>query len=170
MTERLRYRRPYLAGLLLATVAATACQEPSVPSGLGAKQIVAATDTIAGTGQLNELQQKRAAWVARGIKDYRVQLAIMCFCRTGVTRPVLVEVRKGAVAKVWDLETAKVLTDIEPYPSITALFDQAIDQRSGGGNVSVTYDRELGFPVRIEIGTIANDAGRVFTLGALTRL
>lgn len=147
-----------------------ACRESSVPSGLGAQQIVVATDTISGTGQLNELHQKRAAWLSQGIDNYRVQLAITCFCSGDVRRPVLVEVRRGVVTKVWDLETAKLRTDVSAYPSITTLFDQAIVQRSGGGNVSVAYDRELGFPVRIEIGTIANDAGRVFMLGALTKL
>jgi hypothetical protein len=34
----------------------------------------------------------------------------------------------------------------------------------------VTYDRALGFPVRLEIGTIANDAGTLYFLGELTRL
>jgi len=169
MTARIRHRRTYLVVALIAT-ATVACRESGVPSGLGALQITAATDTVPGTGQLNELQQKRAAWVARGINDYRVQLSITCFCGGDIRRPVLVEVRGGVVTKVWDLETAKLRADIAPYPSITKLFDEAIEQRSGGGNVSVSYDRELGIPARIEIGTIANDAGRVFMLGTLTKL
>jgi hypothetical protein len=171
MTERHQNRnRTYLAVALVATVAAGACRESSIPSGLHAQQITVSADTITGSGQLNELQQKRAAWVARGINDYRVQLQIVCFCGGDIRRPVLVEVRRGVVAKVWDLETAKPVTNLEPYPSITALFDRAIEQRSGGGHVAVTYDRELGFPTRIEIGTLANDAGTEFQLGAFTRL
>ena len=167
-THRVRFRTYLLA--LAATTAAFACQESPVPSGLGVNQIAVPTDTVAGSGQLNELQQRRAAWIVQGIGDYRVQLRISCFCAGDITRPVLVEVRRGAVSKVWDLETAKPVTNLDAYPSITTLFDRAIAERSQGGNVSVTYDRAFGFPVRLEIGTIANDAGTLYFLGELTRL
>ena len=167
-THRVRLRTYLLA--LVATTAPFACQESPVPSGLGVNQIAVPTDTVAGSGQLNELKERRAAWIAQGIDDYRVQLRISCFCAGDITRPVLVEVRRGAVSKVWDLETAKPVTNLEPYPSITTLFDRAIAERSQGGNVSVAYDGGLGFPVRLEIGTIANDAGTLYFLGELTRL
>jgi hypothetical protein len=167
-THPVRLRTYLLA--LVATTAAFACPESSVPSGLGVNQITVPTDTVTGSGQLNELQQRRAAWIAQGIDDYRVQLSISCFCGGDIRRPVLVEVRRGAVSKVWDLETAKPVTNLEPYPSITTLFDRAITERSQGGNVSVAYDGGLGFPVRLEIGTIANDAGTLYFLGELTRL
>ena len=167
-THRVRLRTYLLA--LAATTAAFACQESPVPSGLGVNQIAVPTDTVAGSGQLNELQQRRAAWIAQGIDDYRVQLRISCFCAGDLTRPVLVEVRRGAVSKVWDLETAKPVTNLGAYPSVTTLFDRAIAERSQGGIVSVAYDGGLGFPVRLEIGTIANDAGTLYFLGELTRL
>lgn len=171
MTDRHQNRsRVYLAVALVATLLAGACRESSIPSGLHVQQITISADTVVGTGQLAELQQKRAAWVARGINDYRVQLQIVCFCGGDIRRPVLVEVRRGVVSKVWDLETAKLVADVTPYPTITSLFDRAIEQRSGGGHVAVTYDREVGFPTRIEIGTLANDAGTEFHLGAFTRL
>lgn len=169
MTELARFSRTtVVVTALLLTVGA--CREASVPSGLGTQRLSISSDTVSGNGQLAELQQKRAAWAARGINDYRVQMQIVCFCRTDVTRPVLVEVRRGVVSKVWDLETAKLIANIEPYPSITALYDQAVDQRAGGGNVTAAYNAKLDFPVRLEIGTIANDAGRVFMLGAFTKL
>ena len=170
MTSNHAGPRTYLALTLVATVAALACRDSSLPSGLGAQQITVSADTVAGNGQLNELQSRRAAWVAQGIDDYRVQLRIACFCAGDITRPVLVEVRGGAVSKVWDLESAKLVTNLEPYPTITQLFDRAVAQRSAGGNVSVAYDRAMGFPVRLEIGTIANDAGTVYMLGELTKL
>ena len=167
-TQSARLRTYRLA--LVATTAAFACQESPAPSGLGVNEIAVPTDTVSGSGQLNELQQRRAAWIAQGIDDYRVQLRISCFCAGDITRPVLVEVRRGAVTKVWDLETAKPVTNLEPYPSITTLFDRAVAERSQGGNVSVAYDGALGFPVRLEIGTIASDAGTLYFLGELTRL
>jgi len=163
--ELLTSRRTYRLFAVAATAIATACSNGSNPSGIGAQQFSVSADTVVGTGQLNELQQRRAAWVARGIADYRVQLRISCFCVGTMTRPVLVEVRRGAVSKVWDLETSKLVADMTPYPTITQLFDRAIEERSRGGNVSATYDRVGGFPARIEIGTIANDAGILYFLG-----
>ena len=168
--ESLFSRRTYLAVAIAATASALACSNGSTPSGLGTQQLSVSADTVTGTGQLNELQERRAAWIARGIADYRVQLRISCFCVGNITRPVLVEVRRGAVSKVWDLETSTLVADISPYPTITALFDKAIAMRTGGGNVSVAYDRANSIPARLEVGTIANDAGTLYFLGEFSPL
>ena len=85
-----------LSALTALTVAA--CSSSSTPSGLGTQQLSISGDTVVGTGQLSELQQRRAAWVARKIDSYRVELRISCFCIAEATRPVLVEVRGGAVS------------------------------------------------------------------------
>ena len=165
------FDRRFAAVVLTAVAAATAaCSSSSTPSGLGTQQLSISADTVVGTGELAELQSRRAAWVARAVNNYRVELRISCFCIADVRRPVLVEVRGGSVAKVLDLETAKPVTDLSRYPTITQLFDRAIEMRSGGGHVSVAYDKSLGYPARIEIGTIANDAGTVYYVGALTTL
>lgn len=164
------WRQAFLVGISVAVLAVVGCADASVPSGLGTDQISVSADTVPGSGLLRELQERRAAWVAHGIDDYRVQLRISCFCAGDITRPVLVEIRRGAVAKVWDLETARTVTNITAYRTITALFDAAIAERSRGGHVSVTYDRALGYPVRLEIGTIANDAGTLYMLGELRAL
>lgn len=172
MTRRLHTtQRALLLGLSITGALALACRkEESQPTGLGATRVSLSTDTVPGTGQLVELQQRRTAWIARGIEDYRVQLQITCFCAGDIRRPVLIEVRRGAVAKVWDLETARPVQDVSAYPAITTLFDRAIAERSRGGHVSVAYDGALGFPARIEIGTLANDAGIGYTLGSLQEL
>lgn len=159
-----------LARTLAACVAVAViggCTSADSTTGLGTPKLTVATDTVQGTGQLAELQQRRAAWVARGITDYRVQLQKSCFCGGDVTRPVLVEVRGGAVSKVWDLETTKRVADISLYPTITGLFDAAIAKRSAGDNVTVAYDAALGTPVRLEIGTVANDAGVQYFLSGI---
>ena len=121
-------------------------------------------------GQLADLQQRRAAWLARGVKDYRVELRISCFCAGDIRRPVLIEVRSGTVVKAWDLETGKAVADVSPYPSVEKLFDNAVTMAWQGGHVFVAYDRALGFPARLEVGTIANDAGVLYYLAALTAL
>ena len=86
-----------LAALSIAATAACASND-TTPSGLGATQLNISADTVKGTGNLSELQQRRAAWLARGIDDYRFQLQITCFCGGDIRRPVLVEVRDGAVS------------------------------------------------------------------------
>ena len=157
--------------LVAASVIAVSigCADQSPSTGLDA-QIAASRDTIPGTGALAELQEHRAAWVAHGIDDYRFKLQISCFCGEDITRPVLIEVRGAAVAKVWDLETGKVVANVSAYPTITRLFDAAIAERSRGGNVSVAYDQALGIPARLEVGTVANDAGVLYFLSSVVRL
>ena len=162
-----------LAGLIAAGVAiagALACSDDSPTADLPVQQSLALGDTVTGSGQLAELQQHRAAWLLRGIDDYRFQLQISCFCGAEITRPVVIEVRAGEITKVEDLASGKPVADISAYPTITMLFDAAIDMRSGGGNVSVAYDRTLGIPVRLEVGTIANDAGTQYFLSHLVPL
>jgi len=159
-----------VALMAVAASAASACTNTSNPASIRKQELSVSADTILGTGQLSELQQRRAAWIARGIVDYRVELGISCFCGRDLTRPVLVEVRAGAVSKVWDLETGKSVADLTRYPTITELFDAAIAERSRGGHVSVAYDRALGFPARLDVGTIANDAGTQYFLAELTVL
>lgn len=154
----------------MATVIVIACADASTDTGLGTQQVAFSRDTIPGTGQLAELQQRRAEWLARGIKDYRIQLRISCFCAGDVVRPKLVEVRNGVVSKAWDLETAQPVASIAGIPTITGLFDAAIAERARGGNVSATYDKAFGIPVRLEVGTVANDAGVLYFLGGLKRI
>jgi Family of unknown function (DUF6174) len=160
-----------LARVVVACVAmaAAGCADERPATGLNA-QVLAPGDTITGSGQLSELQEHRAAWMSRGIDDYQFQLQISCFCGGDITRPVVIEVRGGAIAKVRDVETGNAVANVSAYATITKLFDAAIAERSRGGNVSVAYDRALGIPVRLEVGTIANDAGVLYLVSALSRL
>jgi len=159
--------RRRLSGLTLVAsvvVAIVGCADNSPATGLQTLQPSLAGDTIPGTGQLAELQQRRATWVARKIDNYRFHLTISCFCGSEITRPVVIEVRQGVVATVVDVEANKPVTNKFLYPTITALFDAAIAERSRGGNVTVAYDRLIGIPARLEVGTIANDAGVLYFL------
>ena len=157
----------FVAGCLIAV--SIGCANGSPATGLN-EQVLAPRDTIPGTGELSELQDRRAAWVSRGIDDYRFKLQISCFCGGDITRPVLIEVRGSAIVKVWDLETGNAVANVSAYPTITRLFDAAIAERSRGGNVSVAYDNALGIPARLEVGTIANDAGVLYFVGSVVRL
>ena len=158
-------RLPYLAAAILATGVGLACANASRITGLGTPNIALTRDTLPGTGELTELQQHRAAWVALGINDYRFQMQATCFCGGDFIRPVLIEVRGGVVSKVWDLQTTKPIADKRLFPTITTLFDDAIAERSRGGRVRVTYNRASGIPVWLEVGTLENDAGVGYRVG-----
>jgi hypothetical protein len=161
--------RSVVAGAAAATIA---CSD-NPTTGLGTPLVATPRNTVPGTGQLAELEQRRADWLARGITDYRFQLRITCFCGGDITRPVLIEVRRGAVTKVWDLETGRSISATSNYPTITALFDSAIaEQRDPrrGGRVRVTYDAALGIPVFLEVGTLENDAGVGYQVGGLVQI
>jgi uncharacterized protein DUF6174 len=159
-----------LVAACVAIGGAVACSDDTPGIGLKPQQAITAGDTVTGSGDLSELQAHRAAWLAHGIDDYRFQLQISCFCGGQITRPVVIEVRGGAITKVQDLETGNAVPDMSAYPTITKLFDGAIAERSGGGYVSVAYDRTLGIPVRLEVGTLANDAGTLYLVSSLVRL
>ena len=160
-----------LVGACVAIGGAVACSSDNSPgTGLKAQQSITLADTITGSGDLSELQEHRAAWASHGIDDYRFQLQISCFCGGQITRPVVIEVRGGAIAKVQDLESGNAVPDVSAYPTITKLLDAAIAERSSGGYVSVAYDRTLGIPVRLEVGTLANDAGILYLVSSLVRL
>jgi hypothetical protein len=168
MTTTRRSLRTLVA--LAAALGSVACSDNKVPLGLGSQEVAFSRDTVRGTGELTELQQRRAAWVARGIKDYRYQLRQTCFCVAEAIRPKLLEVRGGTVARAWDLATGKEVIDTRGFPTITTLFDDAIATRASGGPVRVTYDRALGIPVLLEIGTLANDAGVGYKVGGFEQI
>ena len=159
-----------VVAVCVAMVGAVACSDDTPGIGVKAQQAITPGDTITGSGEVSELRAHRAGWLSHRIDDYRFQLQISCFCGGQITRPVVIEVRGGAIAKIQDLETGHPVTDVSPYPTITKLFDAAIAERSGGGYVSVAYDRTLGIPVRLEVGTLANDAGILYLVTSLARL
>jgi hypothetical protein len=159
-----------LVTVCVAIGGVVACSDDTPGIGLKPQQGITAGDSITGSGDLSELRERRAAWLAHGIDDYRFQLQISCFCGAQITRPVVIEVRGGAIATVQDLETGNPVADVSAYRTITKLFDAAIAERSGGGYVSVAYDRTLGIPVRLEVGTLANDAGILYLVSSLVRL
>jgi len=160
----------YLVAPVMSIAAAMIACDDAAQTGLVPQPLLASGDTIPGSGQLLELQQRRAAWIARGITNYRFRLRISCFCGGDITRPVIIEVRNGAIATVRDVGTGKPVSNTSPYPTVTGLFDAAIAERSRGGNVSVAYDRAVGIPVRLEVGTIANDAGVLYLVSELSQL
>jgi len=95
----------------------------------------------------------RARWEASAPSDYSFVLERNCYC--AAPNHVRIQVRGGKVVQVEDLQSGRRLTDeaiLAQYPTIDqllALIDRAVQKKPD--NLTITYDRHLGYPSRIYI-------------------
>jgi len=152
-----------LFSVLLVAVAAVGLlwerPEAIAPAGQGAP---------AGLGE-------QALWEAQDLVDYRYTLQVGCFCLTDMTRPVVIEVRDGAVASITyaDDGSAADAALFERYDSIDDLF-AVIDEAEvqDPARLDVTYDEETGVPlsVAIDISELMADEELYLTVTAFEAL
>lgn len=99
---------------------------------------------------VREAQTRRAAWRARGIFDYRIRVAVGCFC-PWPGNPAILEVRRGVAAQLRDTTGRAYGKLREPWSlyTVEALFD-AVEQGARGNDIlEVAYDTVLGYPTYI---------------------
>lgn len=117
-----------------------------------------------------EAQQR---WQAAGLQDYQFDFQQQCFCVLEQVQPVTIEVRGGKVARVVSRETGQDLTGVPGlhWRTVPELF-QVIEgaERDGVTPLEVRYDPELGYPTQIEAGSLAADAGVVYSASNLRPL
>ncbi|HEY0154190.1 MAG TPA: DUF6174 domain-containing protein [Longimicrobium sp.] len=104
-----------------------------------------------------------AAWDR---SEYLYDFQRTCFCGSQVTAPVTIHVRAGVVAGVFKRPSGENVTNLPnaDWPTIEDLVERIEEaRRNGEKNLIVRYDEEHGYPTYIEIGTIANDAGVIYT-------
>jgi hypothetical protein len=121
---------------------------------------------VDGSGSEESLRQRWAQWQATRIRSYGFNLERSCFCPVEAITPARVDVRDGRVVSVRDLIDGHALS-IQSVPTIDSLFRWAIREAGQNGHVEVTYDPLLGHPVRLVIGTLANDAGTAYHVADL---
>ncbi|HSM58304.1 MAG TPA: DUF6174 domain-containing protein [Candidatus Sulfomarinibacteraceae bacterium] len=95
-----------------------------------------------------------AQWQAQGLDSYRYTLQVGCFCIEDVRRPVVIEVREGAVSSVTYADDGSAADPalFESYSSVEALFaviDDAAAQDPA--RLDVVYDQTTGVPLSINI-------------------
>jgi hypothetical protein len=78
--------------------------------------------------------------------------------------PVTVEVTQGQVSRVVVISTGAEIATGGWY-TIDELFDRL---RSTTVPASVTFDARLGYPRRIEICSVADDSGSIYTASTLS--
>ena len=99
---------------------------------------------------LSEARVRRAAWRARGITDYRVRVAVGCFC-PWPSQPRVLEVRGGKAVALFDTTGRPAGPLIEPWApnTVEGMFD-FIEQAGRSADVlTVRYDRCLDYPTAI---------------------
>ena len=112
-------------------------------------------------------------WRAAGLVNYRYDFEQQCFCVEERRQPVTVEVRGGRVARVTARATGREVAQREDlrWYTVPELFERVAEARRNGVEpLTVTYDPQLGYPTRIEAGSLAADAGIIYLASNLRRL
>jgi hypothetical protein len=136
----------------------------------------AAAVLAAGCSQLtlgsDSLDEHQTQWSSQHLADYRYDYQRTCFCTPAAVKPVTIEVRGGKVAHVYDRgTTTEVAGAGAAWPTITDLFAEIEQARAAHtAPLVVRWDEQRGYPVYVEIGTLANDAGSIETAGNLAPL
>ena len=112
-------------------------------------------------------------WEAAALQDYRFDFQQQCFCVPEQAQPVTIEVRGGRVTRVVSRTTGQDITGAEglywrTVPELFRVIEGA--RRDGVTPLEVRYDPELGYPTSIEAGSLAADAGAVYTVSNLQPL
>jgi hypothetical protein len=99
---------------------------------------------------LREAAARREVWRSRQISDYRIQIAVGCFC-PWPSNPAILDVRGGVIVALRDTTGQSLGKPREPWSlyTVDGLF-HAVEQGAQRSDViQVGYDPEYGFPALI---------------------
>jgi hypothetical protein len=99
---------------------------------------------------LAESRARRAAWQMRHVTDYRVRVAVGCFC-PWPSSPRLLEVRGGKAVALLDTTGRPAGALREPWAPYTVdgMFDFLDQATKSSDMLSVRYDSCFGYPREI---------------------
>jgi hypothetical protein len=126
-----------------------------------------ASSDAAEPGDRAAAQQR---WEAAALTDYRFDFQQQCFCVREQVQPVTIEVRDGRISRVVSRETGEDVAAVQglQWRTIPDLFRVISEARQNGVTpLIVQYDPQLGYPVRIEAGSLAADAGVIYAVSNL---
>jgi hypothetical protein len=127
-------------------VARDTAYPPSPPSRRSGDTLSAAErDAI-----LAEARARRAAWRARGITDYRIRVAVGCFC-PWPSAPRLLDVRGGSAVALFDTTGRPAGPPIEPWApnTVEGMFDFIERAARSADVLEVRSDAGLDYPTEI---------------------
>ncbi len=114
-----------------------------------------------------ETSVQRQLWEQQEIDNYVFVLGRTCFCEE--LPPLLVVVHDGLVTDVRVAATGRsaARTLFREMPTVDGLFDSIEEAQASGGPVEALFHPTLGYPMRVTLGTLANDAGVAYSLDQL---
>jgi hypothetical protein len=114
--------------------------------------------TLSACGAKSELGKNREKWEALGVKHYRFELTISCFCPFMDVIPVTVEVKDGKIVSMTDASGQPLKDEFaqtfEEAATVEGLFAIAEENIANADEIEVTYDAQYGFPASIVVDRI----------------
>lgn len=125
---------------------------------------ISSCDSIVDDRKENDFRVNQNLWQQQGIESYSFEFSKLCYCG-GLFNPATIVVEADTVHAVLDPETGEPLRDpktqelvLTKYPesflTIAELFEIIESARKKADKLNVEYDRNLGYPVLIEIDYI----------------
>ncbi|MEO8187763.1 MAG: DUF6174 domain-containing protein [Burkholderiaceae bacterium] len=126
-----------------------------------------------GSREERQLREAEARWKSHNIADYTFEMRTTCFCPPEMYEWAVVEVRGGLVASARSL-TGEALTgfSLTSRKTVDQLFDAVRPPyQDWVGRVDFDFDRDLGYPLRLQLDGKPNiaDAGVVYEARSLRR-
>ena len=115
-----------------------------------AKPMTSATPSATPVGEIDSLEEARAAWASSGINNYDFTISRQCFCMEEYAGPFAVRVRSGASTVTYSSDGSAVDPDVLKQLPVSAeeLF-QFAEERQEQASFRVTYDQATGLPLSI---------------------
>jgi hypothetical protein len=103
-----------------------------------------------------------------GLRDYSYDFQRECFCTSEAREAVRIIVRNRAVLEVRSRATGQTLalSSSLTWPTLADIVREMDEANASQSPVQIEYDEE-GFPERVEIGSLAADAGVIYLIGRL---
>ena len=134
-----RIRLNWIAIALLSLTLA-ACASP----------LASVTPSTTPAGEIDALDEARAAWASSGAANYDFVISRQCFCVVGYVGPFTVRVRSGASTVTYSSDGSAVDPDVLRQLPVNAeeLF-QFVEDRQGQASFRVGFDQATGLPLSV---------------------
>ena len=134
-----RIRLNWIAIALLSLTLA-ACASP----------LASVTPSTTPAGEIDALDEARAAWASSGAANYDFVISRQCFCVVGYVGPFTVRVRSGASTVTYSSDGSAVDPDVLRQLPVNAeeLF-QFAEERQAQASFRITFDQATGLPLSV---------------------
>ena len=134
-----RIRLNWIAIALLSLTLA-ACASP----------LASVTPRTTPAGEIDALDEARAAWASSGAANYDFVISRQCFCVVGYVGPFTVRVRSGASTVTYSSDGSAVDPDVlRQLPGNAEELFQFAEERQEQDSFRVGFDQATGLPLSV---------------------